>query len=124
MILSLDHLQIAIPRGGEGAARRFYCELLGMAEVPKPEELHGRGGLWLRAGTLALHLGVDDPFVPARKAHPGLRVVGFAALCDRLQAGGVAVTPDDKVPGVIRAFVADPFGNRLELIDDASGSPA
>lgn len=123
MILSIDHLQMAIPPGGEDKARAFYCDLLGMTEIPRPQAIVARGGVWFRSGTVALHLGVDVGFVPAVIAHPGLRVAEYAALVARLQAGGADVMPDTKVPGVTRAFVLDPFGNRLELIDDMTGSP-
>ena len=123
MILTLDHLQMAIPAGGEDQARAFYGDLLGMTEIPRPDAILARGGVWFRSGGLALHLGVDPGFVPAFVAHPGLWVGGYAVLIARLVAAGADVTPDSKVPGVTRAFVLDPFGNRLELIDDASGSP-
>ena len=71
-ILGIDHVQVAIPRGGEDAARAFYGVLLGLEEIPKPEPIRARGGVWFRAGAQELHLGVEEPFAPARKAHPGL----------------------------------------------------
>ena len=114
-ILGIDHVQVAAPRGCEAEARAFYAGLLGLEELPKPETLRGRGGCWFRAGTAELHVGVEEPFAPARKAHPGLVVDDLAALAIRLRAEGIEVTPDETIPGVERAYVADPFGNRLEL---------
>ena len=81
----------------------------------KPEALEARGGCWFRAGSQELHVGVEEPFAPARKAHPGLVVDDLAALTARLRGQGIDVTPDETLPGVERAYVADPFGNRLEL---------
>jgi catechol 2,3-dioxygenase-like lactoylglutathione lyase family enzyme len=114
-ILGIDHVQVAAPPGGEAQARAFYGGLLGLEELPKPEPLRARGGCWFRAGTHELHVGVEEPFAPALKAHPGFLVDGLAALTSRLRDEGIAVTPDDTIPGVERAYVADPFGNRLEL---------
>jgi catechol 2,3-dioxygenase-like lactoylglutathione lyase family enzyme len=114
-ILGIDHVQIAAPPGCEAEARAFYGGLLGLAELEKPESLRARGGCWFRAGSSELHVGVEEPFTPARKAHPGLVVDDLGELANRLRAEGVEVTPDDAIPGVERAYVADPFGNRLEL---------
>jgi catechol 2,3-dioxygenase-like lactoylglutathione lyase family enzyme len=114
-VLGLDHVQVAAPPGCEAEARAFYGTLLGLEELPKPEPLAGRGGCWFRAGAQELHVGVEEPFVAARKAHPGLVVDDAAALAARLEAEGVRVDWDDALPGVRRFHVADPFGNRLEL---------
>ena len=114
-ILGIDHVQVAIPRDGEGAARGFYGGILGLEELPKPEPIRARGGVWFRAGAQELHLGVEDPFVPARKAHPGLVADDLGALRVRLAAAGVEFEDDEKIAGVDRLFVHDPFGNRLEL---------
>jgi catechol 2,3-dioxygenase-like lactoylglutathione lyase family enzyme len=114
-VLGIDHVQIAIPRGGEAAARAFYSGVLGLAELPKPEELRARGGVWFGAGAQELHLGVEEPFAPARKAHPGLVVDDLEALCASLREAGHDPRGDDAIPGVRRAFAEDPFGNRLEL---------
>jgi catechol 2,3-dioxygenase-like lactoylglutathione lyase family enzyme len=89
--------------------------LLGLEELPKPESLRSRGGCWFRAGDQELHVGVDRPFVPARKAHPGLVVSNLAGLAGRLAAAGIAVEEDDSIPGAKRFHAADPFGNRLEF---------
>jgi ribosomal protein S18 acetylase RimI-like enzyme len=117
MIAGVDHVQVAAPPGCEAAARAFYGELLGMEEVPKPEALRPRGGVWFRAGDQELHVGVEEPFVPARKAHPGLALSGageLGALAERLSAAGHAVEWESA-----RFHTADPFGNRLELLAGA-----
>ena len=118
-IVGLDHVQLAMPAGAEDAARAFYAGLLGLPEVPKPPHLVRRGGCWFEDGDTRVHLGIDPEFRPARKAHPALTVAGFAALAERLQAAGVQVRVDDPVDGRARAFVDDPFGNRIELIEQA-----
>ena len=114
-ILRIDHVQLAIPPGGEAAARRFYAGLLGIPEVAKPAALAGRGGAWFARGALKLHLGVDAEFRPARQAHPAFVARDLAALLVRLREAGCAVL-DDAVGHTGRAFVDDPFGNRIELI--------
>jgi len=113
----LHHVQLAIPAGGEDACRAFWGSLLGMAELEKPPVLAARGGCWFRGGGLEVHLGVEEPFAPARKAHPGILVEGLRELADRLVAGGVEVTWDDEFPGHDRFYAHDPFGNRLELME-------
>ena len=114
-ITGIDHVQIAAPPGCEAAARAFYGALLGLEELPKPAALRARGGCWFRVGRQELHVGVEDLFVPARKAHPGLVVDDLGALEVRLRAAGVVPTADSSLPGVARCHVDDPFGNRLEL---------
>ena len=116
-IVGLDHVQVAIPVGGEDAARGFYRDLLGLTEVPKPPPLAECGGLWLVGQDVALHLGAEDDFRPARKAHVALVVDDLDALRHRLDDAGV-VTRDDSTSIDLRRFYADdPFGNRLELVD-------
>lgn len=114
----LDHVQIAAPRGCETEARRFFGELLGLTEVEKPERLRARGGVWFRAGAQELHVGVEEPFVPAQKAHPALRVRPDALneLTVRLEEAGAQVVWDDALDGVRRFYSADPWGNRIELL--------
>jgi catechol 2,3-dioxygenase-like lactoylglutathione lyase family enzyme len=116
-IVEVDHVQLAIPAGGEDAARRFYRDVLGLEEVPKPAALAGRGGAWFRGGAVQLHLGIEADFRPARKAHPALRVEGLAAFIARCVAAGFPVTQDVRLPGLERVHVADPFGNRIELVE-------
>jgi catechol 2,3-dioxygenase-like lactoylglutathione lyase family enzyme len=114
-ITGIDHVQIAAPPGCESAARSFYAGLLGMDELPKPEPLASRGGCWFKAGRVELHVGVEDPFAPARKAHPGLVVDDLAALRAVLTGQGIEVRDDRDLPGVERFYAEDPFGNRLEF---------
>lgn len=116
-IVGLDHVQLAMPAGGEATARAFYGGVLALPEVAKPPALAARGGCWFRAGTAGLHLGVERVFQPARKAHPGLAVRDLDGLLSRLRAGGYAVTEDADVPGQRRCHARDPFGNRLEFIE-------
>lgn len=116
-VVALDHVQLAMPPGQEEAARRFYSALLGIPEVPKPPVLAARGGCWFESGAVKVHLGVEQDFRPARKAHPGLRVDDLRELVSRLRAAGVNVKEDDVVlEGPPRYFAEDPFGNRLELL--------
>ena len=116
MITGLDHVQVAIPRGSEVTARAFYGGLLGMTELAKPAALAGRGGCWFSSGTAVLHLGVEEPFSPARKAHPAFLVADLDGLYDRLAAAGhLSVRADGELPGVRRFHVFDPYGNRIEF---------
>jgi catechol 2,3-dioxygenase-like lactoylglutathione lyase family enzyme len=114
-VTGIDHVQIAAPPGCEAAARAFYGGLLGLDELPKPESLASRGGCWFKAGALELHVGVEDPFTPARKAHPGFVVDDLEALRAALAGEGIAVRDDTDLPGVVRFYAEDPFGNRLEF---------
>ncbi len=114
--LAFDHVQLAMPPGREDDARAFYVGVCGMTELPKPAELAKRGGAWFASGELQLHLGVEPGFRPSAKAHPALRCADLDALVARLRAGGYEVRDDADVPGTRRAFVNDPFGNRIELI--------
>ncbi len=126
----LHHVQLAIPRGGELDARAFYGGVLGLQELTKPPELAARGGCWFLAGSrqapeggspgVELHLGVEEPFQPARKAHPGILVDDLDGLADRLASAGHPAEPDDLFPGYRRIYTADPFGNRLEFLQPIS----
>lgn len=115
-ILKIDHVQVAAPEGKEVAAREFYSGILGMQEVEKPEALKGRGGAWFEFGGQQLHVGVEEPFSPAKKAHPAFRVAGYEELKIYLSANKISLKEDDSIPGVERFFVFDPFGNRLEFL--------
>ncbi len=118
--LTIHHVQVAIPAGGEERARAFYGELLGFREVPKPANLQARGGgVWFAAGALQLHLGVDKAFRPAEKAHVAYQVSGLRALRNRLTATGYEPVDDEPLAGYDRFYVNDPFGNRLELLEPA-----
>lgn len=116
-ILGIDHVQLAMPVGEEDKAREFYAGLLGIPEVPKPAALARRGGLWFEQGHVKIHLGVENDFRPARKAHPAFLVRDLAALVRRFGDAGVQVVDDDSLPGYDRVYVSDPFGNRLELME-------
>jgi catechol 2,3-dioxygenase-like lactoylglutathione lyase family enzyme len=113
---AIEHVQLAMPRGEEEKARAFYCGALGMTELEKPPELAKRGGCWFASGEVQIHLGVEEDFRPARKAHPALRCRDYEALTARLQHAGIEITLDASIPGVTRCYVHDPFGNRIELI--------
>ena len=130
--MRIHHVQVACPRGGEGAARRFYGTGLGMTEVPKPPALAARGGCWFRAYgprergpgesvTAEIHVGVEEPFAPARKAHPAL-VLGSVAELDavgaRLAELGFEVdwTERHTFAGYERCHAFDGAGNRVELL--------
>jgi catechol 2,3-dioxygenase-like lactoylglutathione lyase family enzyme len=117
-VMGIDHVQVAAPRDCETEARRFYGTLLGLVELEKPEPLRGRGGVWFRCGEQQLHVGVEDDFAPARKAHPALRVTGggLDTLAERLRDAGEQVDWDGALVGVRRFYSWDPWGNRIELL--------
>lgn len=115
-ITGIDHVQLAMPVGAEDLARAFYSGVLGLAEIAKPAVLAVRGGAWFQCGGAQLHLGADPAFQAAKKAHPALLVSDFAAFAALLESRGIALKLDDVVGGRLRASIADPFGNRVELI--------
>ncbi|MFF4342495.1 VOC family protein [Kitasatospora sp. NPDC001540] len=119
----MHHVQLAIPPGGEDACRAFYVGILGMTELAKPPVLAARGGLWVRADDLEIHLGVEEDFRPARKAHPGIRVTDLDGLAERLTAAGVEVTWDGAFPGHRRFYAHDNCGNRLEFLQPEASAP-
>lgn len=116
-IQTIHHVMVAIPPAGEQDARRFYGETLGLIEIEKPGTLKSRGGLWFQAGTLELHLGIEEAFKPARKTHVAVLVSDLGALRERLIERGYYVTKDEFLPGYDRFYAADPFGNRLEFLE-------
>jgi catechol 2,3-dioxygenase-like lactoylglutathione lyase family enzyme len=118
-IIRVHHVQLAMPAGGEDAARRFYSGVLGIAEVRKPIELAKRGGVWFETDGVKIHLGVEQDFRPARKAHPGLLVRDLQSLSMRLAGAGHEVTNGEPLDGYQHIYVNDPFGNRLELLEAA-----
>ncbi len=119
VLIGIDHVQLAAPPGCEPEARRFFGELLGMQEIEKPPALRDRGGVWFAAGEQQLHVGVEQGFTSARKAHPAFRVAPgrLTALAERLQSAGVEVVWDEALPGAWRFYFVDPWGNRLELLE-------
>jgi len=115
----IHHVQVAAPPGSEPAARAFWADALGFEEIDKPPALVSRGGCWFRGHGIEIHVGVEQGFRPARKAHAGLLVKDLDAWADRLAAAGHDVTWDEGFPGMRRFYTADPFGNRLELLEPA-----
>jgi len=117
VIVAIDHVQLAMPPAGEERARDFYIAVLWLAEVVKPAELAARGGCWFENAAVRVHLGVEREFQPARKAHPAFRVTDLAALLARARDRGVRVYDEEQSGGAHRAYLDDPFGNRIELIE-------
>ncbi|RPF50667.1 glyoxalase [Aquisalibacillus elongatus] len=113
----IDHVQLAAPRGTEDQARAFFIEGLGFEEVEKPEALKKNGGVWFERGDIQIHIGIEDPFNPARKAHPALEINGLQELMHHLDQQDIAYQADDKLPGANRIYVNDPFGNRIEILE-------
>jgi catechol 2,3-dioxygenase-like lactoylglutathione lyase family enzyme len=113
---AIHHVQVAIPAGGEERARTFYGELLGFHEVAKPENLASRGGCWFQTGNLQLHLGVEKDFTPATKAHVAYEVADLTMIRERFEGVGIVIVEDEPLPGYERFYVADPFGNRVEIL--------
>ena len=128
-MIALHHVQVACPPGGEDDARRFYAEGLGLTEVAKPPALRGRGGAWFRAydvrGAVAVevHVGVEDPFTPARKAHPAFVVDDLAAVADSVRAAGFDVDDRERETfgGHLRFHTHDAAGNRVEVLQASLG---
>ena len=116
-MLRLDHVQLAIPKGAEDLCRPFYVGLLGLKEVPKPPALAGRGGLWLESGSVRIHLGVEEDFRPARKAHPAIAVADLDGLARTMSEAGHEPAWDEAIPDVRRFYVQDPVGNRIEFME-------
>ncbi|MEU9145867.1 VOC family protein [Streptomyces sp. NPDC048349] len=123
MLTAVDHVQLAAPPGSEDRLRAYYTDVLGMTEISKPAVLAARGGCWFAAGPVQLHLGVEEGFRPARKAHPGLRVTGIEAYARRLEERGAEVVWDGNLPGHRRFYSEDPVGNRLEFLEPFDPEP-
>jgi catechol 2,3-dioxygenase-like lactoylglutathione lyase family enzyme len=115
-IIGLDHVQLAMPPGREDEAEGFYAGRLGFTRLPKPEPMASRGGCWFTSGAANVHLGVEQDFRPAKKAHPALVVADLPALAADLAAHGVEVRPNPDQPEGAGCYVDDPFGNRIELV--------
>jgi len=120
LVRRLEHVQLAMPAGGEERARHFYRDALGIPEVAKPPYLAQRGGCWFEREELKIHLGVEADFRPARRAHPALLVAGLEALADKLRGLGYEVQHDSRLAGYRRIYVHDPFDNRIELMEPAA----
>ena len=120
VIVRIDHIQLAAPKGSELAARQFYGELLGLPEIPKPPSLRARGGCWFQCGDQQIHIGVEADFRPAKKAHAAFAVTDLAGVRESLLAQAVKIIEDDSLPGTRRFFAEDPWGNRLEFLEPSS----
>ena len=118
-LIGLHHVQLAMPEGEEDAAVHFYQDVLGLDRIEKPPQLAPRGGVWFRSGDLEVHLGVEDGFRPAVKAHPAFMVRDLEAVRGRLEAAGYKVVDTVQLEGFERFYARDPFGNRLEMIEPA-----
>jgi hypothetical protein len=105
-----------MPSGQEAVARAFFNGVLGMSEIPKPSALAPRGGCWFQSGEVQIHLGVDDDFRPAKKAHPAIRCTNYDVLLRLLNAAKIPVNDAHDIPGVRRCHIHDPFGNRIEFV--------
>jgi catechol 2,3-dioxygenase-like lactoylglutathione lyase family enzyme len=116
-ILSLDHVQVAIPVGGETRAREFYIGILGFTEIEKPAAMAGRNSIWFAAGAVNLHLGVEPDFHPAKRAHPAFVVADLDDILAACERAGLSVKLDTSFNGFRRVHVLDPFSNRLELME-------
>ena len=117
----IDHVQLAAPPGGEAAARRFFGEILGLTELPKPAALAARGGLWFRCGAHQIHIGIEKgTSAPRRRRTPRLRLADVASLealrWARLQQAGIPTREDDEIAEAARFFADDPWGNRVEFV--------
>jgi len=118
LVLGIHHVQITVPRGAEDDARRFYCKLLGLVEIAKPQALQSRGGFWLKAGTLQVHVGTEDGVArTGTKAHVAYQVTGLAGWRTLLERSGCKVLDSVPIPGYGRFETRDPFGNRIEFIE-------
>lgn len=115
----IHHVQVAMPPGGEAVARAFYGDMLGFEEVEKPASLEGRGGVWFQTGNLQLHVGVEEDFLPAKKAHIAYLVDDLEVMKQRLEAAHLPTSYDVPLPGYDRLHTTDIFGNRLELLTPA-----
>lgn len=114
---AIDHIQLAAPKGSEETARNFFMNILGFTEVEKPEGLKKRGGVWFQCKKIKIHIGIEEPFSPARKAHPAFEIENIEELKKHLIKNGVDIIEDIKLPGANRCYISDPFGNRIELLE-------
>ncbi|WP_010650247.1 VOC family protein [Oceanobacillus massiliensis] len=113
----IDHIQLAAPVGSESEARGFYRDILGFKEMEKPDTLKKNGGVWFQEGKVAIHIGIEDPFIPAKKAHPAICVKHIEKMQAHLAAKGIEFEIDWKLPGASRFYMHDPFGNRIEFLE-------
>ncbi len=114
---SIDHIQLAAPKGSEEVANKFFGDILGFTKVEKPESLKKRGGVWFEFGHYQVHIGIEEPFKPSKKAHPAFEVENIENLKLHLSKNNVEFIEDDGLPGANRVYVNDPFGNRMEILE-------
>ena len=115
---AIDHIQLAIPKDTEPAARKFYTGVLGLKEIEKPDSLKPTGGVWYNAGDIELHLGVEENFIHGKKkAHPAFVVEGLNRIRVLLVQNGVDIKDETEIPGRKRFSFYDPFGNRIEFLE-------
>lgn len=121
MIIKVQHAQITIPKGEEERAREFYCDFLGLREIPKPESLKGRGGFWLEIGAFQIHVGTEDDFDRTKtKAHVAYEVEDLRSWREKLENRGVKILEGVPIPNYERFEFRDPFGNRVEFLEKSS----
>lgn len=116
-ILGLDHVQIAIPKGGEELSKKFFVDILSFNEIEKPENLKRKGGAWFQCGANQIHVGTTDSFIPAKKAHPAILVRNLYEFKKHLESHGLITREEDPLPDAVRFYLDDPFGNRLEFLE-------
>lgn len=117
MFIDIDHIQLAAPKNSEAAYRHFFHDVLGMPEIEKPDNLKKRGGVWFKCGQHEVHIGIQEPFTPATKAHPAFIVKDLALLKETLHAHNIDTIEDEPLENAIRFYVNDPCGNRLEFLE-------
>lgn len=113
----IDHIQLAAPKGCEAEAIQFFQEILGFRVIEKPENLSKRGGAWFQIGHQQIHVGVEEPFTPAKKAHPAFEVENIEQLKLHLLGYQIDIIEDSNLPGATRFYLKDPFGNRIEFLE-------
>lgn len=120
MLLQIHHAQITIPKEAENTAREFYCEFLGLKEIPKPESLKERGGFWLELNGFQIHIGTEDDFDRAKtKAHIAYLVVDLINMRKKLEEKGIKILEGVPIPNFQRFEFRDPFGNRVEFLEES-----
>lgn len=117
MFIDIDHIQLAALKNSEAAYRHFFHDILGMPEIEKPDNLKKRGGVWFKCGQHEVHIGIQEPFTPATKAHPAFIVKDLALLKETLHAHNIETVEDEPLENAIRFYVNDPCGNRLEFLE-------
>lgn len=114
---SIDHVQLAAPTGSEEIARNFFGDILGLQEIEKPETLRSRGGVWFAFANIQIHIGIEEPFAPAKKAHPAFQIENLESFKVHLTKNEVSYIVDVDLPGANRIYIHDPFGNRMEILE-------